>query len=324
MTRSSDCVLLADIGATNARFAVAKNGVLGPITNFKVAESPSFLAAVHTFYRDNCSEQPVHQAMVAVAGPVKNGHGALTNAAWVIDAEEVQSEFDLKTTLMNDFEAVAYSVPVLTALGDVESIGSGKAEPSAPIAVLGPGSGLGVACLISRLEKPSVMASEGGHETLPGTCERDDAIIKQLRLRFGHVSAERAISGPGLENLFQAIAAIDGIQVSQLSAAEITENALAGKCQVSSDALKTFCAFLGSFAGNVALTFRATGGVYIAGGIAPRIVEFIRNSEFRQRFESKGRFSQYLQTIPSFVITHPAATFLGLIFLLGQVGLSEE
>ena len=184
MTRSSDCVLLADIGATNARFAVAKNGVLGPITNFKVAEFASFLAALHTFYRENCSEQPVHQAMVAIAGPVKNGHGALTNAAWVIDAEEVQSEFDLKTTLMNDFEAVAYSVPVLTALGDVESIGSGKAEPSAPIAVLGPGSGLGVACLISRLEKPQEgdpVVAQAQHKRLPfagcvGTEPRPDRL----------------------------------------------------------------------------------------------------------------------------------------------------
>lgn len=315
MTKSFEHVVLADIGATNARFAIGKNDTLGPITTFQVVEFPNFLAALQAFYRRNSSEQPVHQAMIAAAGPVKDGHAALTNAGWVIDAEEVQSEFGLKTTLMNDFEAVAYSVPSLTARGDVEPIGSGTADPSAPIAVLGPGTGLGVACLISSGDKPSVIASEGGHATLAGTCEREDAIINQLRLRFGHVSAERAISGAGLESLFTAAAAVDGISVLPLSAARITENALTGECQVCLDALKTFCALLGSFAGNVALTFRATGGVYIAGGISPRIVEFIRNSEFRQRFETKGRFSQYLQPIPSFVITHPAAAFLGLLSL---------
>jgi glucokinase len=317
MTNPVECVLLADIGATNARFSIGKKGSFGPVSTFQVAEFPTFLEALHAFCRENSSEQSVHKAMIAFAGPVKDGRAALTNAGWVIDAEEVQSKFGWKTTLVNDFAAVAYSIPSLTARGDVEPVGSGTADLGAPIAVLGPGTGLGVACLISNGDKPSVIASEGGHATLAGTCEREDAIIRQLRARFGHVSAERGISGPGLENLFHAIAAIDGRQVLPLSAPEITENALAGRCQLCRDAVKTFCAFLGSFAGNVALTFRATGGVYIAGGISPRIVEFIRNSEFRQRFQAKGRFSQYLQPIPSFVITHPAATFLGLLSLVG-------
>jgi glucokinase len=316
MTNSCGSVLLADIGATNARFAVSKNGSLGSIVAVRVAEFPTFLAALHAFCRENASQQPIHRAVIAVAGPVKDGRAALTNASWVVDAEEVQSKFGPKTNLVNDFVAVAYSIPALTARGDVESIGSGSAELSAPIAVLGPGTGLGVACLIPSDDKPSVLASEGGHVTLPGTCEREDAIITQLRLRFGHASAERAVSGTGLENLFNAIAAIDRIEVRPLSAAEITENALAGKCELCREALRTFCAFLGSFAGNVALTFRATGGVYIAGGISPRIVESIRSSEFRQRFEAKGRFTQYLRPIPSFVITHPAAAFLGLLSLV--------
>jgi glucokinase len=212
----------------------------------------------------------------------------------VIDSEDLRSEFGLKTNLVNDFVAVAYSVPLLTARGDVEPIASGAVDPTAPKAVLGPGTGLGVACLVPSGDNPSVIASEGGHATLAGTCEREDAIIERLRARFGHVSAERAVSGAGLENLFYAIATIEAVQVSPLSAAEITENALAGKCHVCRDALKTFCAFLGSFAGNIALTIRATGGVYIAGGISPRIVEFIRDSEFRRRFEAKGRFSQYI------------------------------
>lgn len=318
MTNFVPDVLLADIGATNARFAKAKNGILGPVITLQVARFPTFLAALHAFNQASSSKHPVHQAMLAVAGPVKNGHAALTNAGWIINAEEVRNEFGVKTTLVNDFAAVAHSIPTLTAQGDIEPIGSGTAEPGAPIAVLGPGSGLGVACLIQSADKPSVVASEGGHATLAGVSERDDAIIRQLRGRFGHVSAERAISGSGLENLFSAIAAIDGIQVAQLSAAEITEKALVGECKVCTEALGTFCAFLGSFAGNVALTFRATGGVYIAGGISPRIVDFIKNSDFRQRFETKGRFSEYLQPIPSFVIRHPAAALCGLLSMIGS------
>jgi len=315
MMNGVEYVLLADIGATNARFATAKNGIIGPITTYKVAEFATLHAALHAFYRENPSAQPIHHAIIAVAGPVRGGRGALTNAGWVADTEDIRSEFGFKTVLLNDFAALARSIPLLTARGDVEPVGSSTAESGAPIAVLGPGTGLGVACLTPDSGKHSVITSEGGHTTLAGTCERDDAIIGVLRARFGHVSAERAISGAGLENLFTAIAAVDGIHTSPLGAAEITQNAVGGRCQICTDALKTFCAFLGSFAGNVALTFRATGGVYIAGGISPRIVDFIRNSEFRQRFEAKGRFTQFLQPVPSFVITHPAATFLGLLSL---------
>ena len=145
MTKNAECVLLADIGATNARFATGKEGVFGPITTLQVAKFPTFHAALHTFYREQTSELPVRQAVIAVAGPVKNGRAALTNADWVIDSEELRREFGLKTTLANDFAAVAYSIPSLTARGDVEAIGAGMAEPGAPIAVLGPGTGLGVA-----------------------------------------------------------------------------------------------------------------------------------------------------------------------------------
>src|SRR6185437_5656820 len=223
MMKRVEDVLLADIGATNARLAIGKNGIIGPITTYKVAEFATFNAALDAFCRENSSEQPIHQAVIAVAGPVTDGRGALTNADWIVDAEDIRSEFGFKAALVNDFAAVAYSIPSLTARGDVEPIGSGTADPGAPIAVLGPGTGLGVACLTSVGGKHSVVASEGGHATLSGTCEREDAMIRVLRARFGHVSAERALSGAGLENLLNAIAAVDGIQTSPLRADEITE-----------------------------------------------------------------------------------------------------
>jgi glucokinase len=151
---------------------------------------------------------------------------------------------------------------------------------------------------------------------LTGTCDREDRIIQYLRGKFGHVSAERAISGGGLENLYEAIATVDGLFIDPQSAVEITRRALAHDCEIAYEALCTFCAFLGCFAGNLALTFGAKGGVYIAGGISPRIPNFLAGSESRSRFESKGRFRSYLESIPSYVIVHPAAAFLGLQSLL--------
>jgi glucokinase len=282
--------LLGDIGATNARFALLGNGAVGPVKSFDVARFAQFADAVTAFLKDHCQQIEVTKAFLAVAG------------------------FRLEARIVNDFEAVAYSLPSL-APSDVVGIGGGKTELRAPMAVLGPGSGLGVACLVPGIGKPFVIASEGGHATLAGASDREDEIIKHLRRRFGHVSAERVVSGVGLENIYQAIIALDALAFTPRSAADITRCALSGE-RVAHEALATFCALLGSFAGNVALTFGARGGVYIAGGISPRIVDFLSRSEFRHRFEAKGRLRPYLEAIPSSVIVHPAAAFLGLKSLL--------
>jgi glucokinase len=303
--------LLGDIGATNARFALLTNGALGPVNCLDVAEFARFADATAAFLKDHCQKIEITNVVLAVAGPIKGERCVLTNCSWVVDARELYSTFKLEARIINDFEAVAFSLPSLTS-ADLVGIGGGKAESVAPMVVLGPGSGLGVACLVPGLGKPVVIPSEGGHATLAGMCDREDEIIKQLRRRFGHVSAERMVSGDGLENVFQAIVVLDGLTLPPRSAADITRDALSGDCQVAHESLAKFCAFLGSFAGNAALTFGARGGVYIAGGISPRIVDFLAQSEFRNRFEAKGRLRPYLETIPSYVIVHPAAAFLGL------------
>jgi glucokinase len=213
--------------------------------------------------------------------------------------------------LVNDFAAVAHSLPLLGP-ADLANVGGGAADKRSAMGVLGPGTGLGVACLIRRADKPAVIASEGGHATLAATCDREDQIIQHLRQRFGHASAERTISGPGLENIYLAIGALDNVETVLQDATQITRSALRGECRIAVEALNVFCAFLGSFAANVALTFDARGGVYIAGGISPRIVNFLRRSQFRARFEAKGRFREYLKPIPVNVITQPAAAFIGL------------
>jgi glucokinase len=303
--------LLGDIGATNARFALLTNGIVGQVTSFDVARFPRFADAAAAFLKDHGQQIDVTKAVIAVAGPVEGNRCALTNCAWVVDAREMDATFGLEARIVNDFEAVAFSIPWLTAV-DVVGIGGGIAEQGAPIAVLGPGSGLGVASFVPGFGKPVVIPSEGGHVTLAGTCDREDEIIKQLRSRFGHVSAERLISGEGLENIYQSIIALDGLTLAPRSAADITKSALGGDCQVAHEALEKFCAFLGAFAGNLVLTFGARGGAYIAGGISPRILDFLARSEFRERFEAKGRLRRYLEKVPSYVIVHPAAAFLGL------------
>jgi glucokinase len=307
--------LLGDIGATNARFALLASGAVGPVTSFDVTRFARFADAVATLLKNNCQQIEISKAVLAVAGPVEDDRCVLTNRSWVVDARELYETFRLEARIINDFEAVAYSLPSL-APPDLVGIGGGKAEPGAPMAVLGPGSGLGTACLVPGAGKQIVISSEGGHATLAGANDREDEIIKHLRSRFGHVSAERVVSGDGLENIYQAIVVLDGLALAPRSAADVTKSALAGDCPVAHEALATFCAFLGSFAGNVALTFGARGGVYIAGGISPRIVDFLIRSEFRSRFEAKGRLRSYLEAVPSSVIVHPAAAFLGLKSLL--------
>jgi glucokinase len=317
MSQSSHCVVLGDIGATNARFTLLESGSLGPIRNFEVANYRRFTDVLEAFLGDATDRRGacVQRAFFAIAGPVNGSRSKLTNTSWVIDTCQLQNDFDLQTVMVNDFAALAYSLPSLS-INDLSQIGGGNHDNLAPIAVVGPGSGLGVACLVPGANKPVVLASEGGHATLAGACEREDRILAYMRHRFGHVSAERAVSGPGLENIFQAITAIDGYGGLSASAAEITIGAMEDKCQRSREALDLFCAFLGSFAGNVALTFGARGGVYIGGGILPRILNFMHQSDFRKRFEAKGRFRDYLRTIPTYVITHPAATLVGLKSLL--------
>ena len=305
-------VLLGDIGATNARFALLSEGVLGPVSNFTVANFPNFTDAVDAFLGGDYRSRTGHEAVLAIAGPVSAGRCILTNCSWIIDQHELCRAFGFaKVRLCNDFEAVARLLPHLTTT-DLFRVGDGEPVPGAPMAVLGPGTGLGVACLVPASNVPAVIAGEGGHATMAATSPREDAIIDYLRRQFGHVSAERVVSGSGLENLYRAVVALDGADAPKRSAPEITKAGSDGTCPFSRMALELFRGMLGTIAGNVGLMFGARGGVYIAGGIVPRITDFIAHSEFRARFESKGRFRTYLQSIPTGIIIHPTATFIGL------------
>lgn len=306
-------ILLGDIGGTHARFALLCAGRLSDIAWRAVSGYSSIDVALAEFL--GAEKQPIAGAVLAVAGPVESNRCALTNSAWTIDGAQLREAFGWSfVDVVNDFEAVAWALPHLTG-DDVLAIGGGRRVEEAPAAALGPGTGLGLACYLPGRDGGRVVASEGGHATLPGTCAREDAVIAHLRTRFGHVSAERVLSGGGLENLYDAVIAVEKRAAPRRIAPEITRAAIERTCPASEAALELFCAMLGTVAGNVALTLGARGGIYIAGGIVPRIADHLQASPFRARFEAKGRFRPYLEKITTSVILHPDPAFIGLAAL---------
>lgn len=318
MAQSAGQVLLGDIGGTKARFALLADGQLGSIETMLVNKYPGIADAIEAFFVRHRGPAPVPRACLAIAGPVQGDRCLITNSGWLVDGPQLRKAFGWQSLrLINDFEATAWSLPHLRP-EDVYALGTGQAQPGAPAVVLGPGTGLGMACFLPRPGGPIVIASEGGHSTVPGSCRQEDDVIDRLRQRFGHVSAERVLSGGGLENLYRTIAAIEGVNAPERRAADITKAAVEGTCPISRAAADMFCSILGTVAGNLALTFSARGGVYIAGGIVPHIAEYAARSTFRERFVAKGRFRGYLEAISSSVIIHPDPAFIGLTRLAAQ------
>ncbi len=319
---SQDLLLLGDIGGTHARFALSEGAGLPQAKVLEVSDHPTPEAAIAAFLEELAPERPPRRAALACAGPVEKGAVRLTNSSWHVEAAELKRRFDLEQViLVNDFGAVAWALPVLPP-ESLRAIGGGRARRDQPAVVLGPGTGLGVATYLpgpsGAEESGRVIVGEGGHGTMPAADDREAAVLSRLRARLGHVSAERVISGDGLVNLYETIAALEGLDAPPRSAAQISDAALAGGCPASLAALDMFCALLGTLAGNMALAMGAAGGVYIAGGIVPRVVEHFAASGFRDRFEAKGRFRPYLREIPTYVILQPQLGLLGLQNLARQ------
>ncbi len=217
--------------------------------------------------------------------------------------------------MVNDFYANALAVPQLTDT-DMRKIGGGAAVPYAPIGVIGPGSGLGVSAVIPQANGYVPIATEGGHVTMAAANEEENTVLALMRRRYDHVSAERLLSGPGLVNIYNALCEIAGSPAAALTAAQISDRQTCATDQNAKNAIQMFCAMLGTVAGNLALTLGARGGIYIAGGIVPKLGEAFAQSQFRARFEDKGRLRAYLAAIPTFVVTRPDAALLGAARLL--------
>ena len=311
-------VLLGDIGGTNARFAILEKGEIGHAKTLSVTAHDTAIDAIAAYLSGLPQGQGPSGAALACAGPIEGGSVAMTNSPWRLETTEIERHFGFARVLLaNDFAAQAWAVPRLGS-ATRHAIGGGVAKAEQPVMVLGPGTGLGVASYLPPPQGPAVLVGEGGHATMPATNDREAAVLAALRARFGHASAERVLSGEGLVQLHETLAGLEHRTVAQRSAAEIAEAAGARTCKHCQVTLDLFCAMLGGFAGNLALTLGAKGGVYIAGGIAPRILDYLTASKFRERFEAKGRFKSYLAAIPTWVVTHPTPAFLGLVELLSQ------
>ena len=303
--------LIADIGATHARFALLQNGSTVRNEILPVADYDDIADAVRAYLGDiPASERPADAAL-AVAGPVTSDRVMLMNSAWNFSIEAMKQQFGWHTLhVINDFAANALGVPQLGP-EHLLQVGEGTPAPDAPIAALGPGTGLGVSALVRCGSGWTAIAGEGGNVTLAPMDSREGAIIDILRRQYAHVSAEIVLSGPGLVNLYESLCELAGKPATPSTPEHIT-HLYPGCDPQCREAVTMFCAILGTFAGDVALTFGARGGVYIMGGIVPKIYEIFRHSMFRERFEFKGRYRHYLSAIPTYVVTHPFPAFLGL------------
>jgi glucokinase len=308
--------LLGDVGGTNARWAwQARPGDLpAQVRSFAASDHTTIAESIAAYLRQQRLPPPCDVAF-GIATAVTGDAVRMTNHPWSFSISALKRSLGVERLLvLNDFEALAHAVPALggDALQPIGRAASGAT--GAALALIGPGTGLGVSGLVADGRGGwRVVAGEGGHVTLAPADAREAALLALLRTRFGHVSAERACSGPGLVNLYQAVCARDGAAAEALDPAQVVERALqAGPGDASCvEALSVFASLLGNVAGNLALTLGARGGVFIGGGIVPRLGERFAELPFRERFEDKGRFRGYLEAIPTWVITAEAPALLG-------------
>jgi len=304
--------LMGDVGGTNARFAVQEAPGAAPtqVVTYPVVDYANFDDCLEAYVAQLTCARP-RQAAVGIANPIVGDHVRMTNFHWAFSIEAVRRRLGFERLLLiNDFTALALSLPVLPP-EHLRRIGAaGTADPQGAIGLLGPGTGLGVSGLLHDTGGRVVpLGGEGGHVSLASANAREDAVIAVLRERFGHCSAERALQGQGLVSVYEALCRIDGASAASLDPAGVTAAAMAGSDARCVETVELFFAFLGSVAGNLALTLGARGGVYIGGGIVPRLGDWIDRSSFRERFVAKGRFREYLDGIPTWLIhaeTSPA------------------
>ncbi|WP_225224248.1 glucokinase [Limnohabitans radicicola] len=303
--------LIADIGGLYARFAIElERGQFTHQASLRCADHPSMEQAIRA-YLDSVSPLKVAHAAIAVANPVEGDQVRMTNYHWQFSIEETRQSLGLDTlVVVNDFTALAMALPKISA-ADARQVGGGQPVSNSVIGLLGSGTGLGVSGLIPAGDSWISLGSEGGHTSFSPRDAREIRVLEYAWKQFDHVSFERLLSGSGLELIHQALAS-----GPSLSAPEITRRALEQEDAQCLATLDVFCNMLGTAASNLAVTLGALGGIYIGGSIVPRLGEFFDRSGFRQRFEDKGRFRQYVEHIPTYVITAENPTFLGVSAIL--------
>lgn len=298
--------LIADIGGTNTRCALT--GVNGPerVARYRNAEYPGIRALLAAYLAGLPAAVRPSSATLAVAAPVYSEHVQMTNLGWAFRIDTLRDELQLDSLqVLNDFEAQAYALPALSPR-ELAQIGAGQIDDGAPKGVLGPGTGLGVATLLPRGKAWLALPGEGGHVTMAAGDAREAGLIQSARERYGHCSAERLISGPGLTLVHDILHG-----EADVAPEEIGRRMEAGD-SAALDSFNTCCKLLGTVAANLALTVGALGGIYVAGGILPRHQERFAASGFRQRFEDKGRYGGYLSRVPTFLVTASEPALAGL------------
>lgn len=317
--------LVADVGGTNVRFGFVddESGEVRHVQVFATGAyaGPAHAAAAYLAQRQGADApfRAPRAAAFAVATAVEREPIALTNAGWSFTRAELQDALGVeRLSVLNDFEALALALP---SLGPERLclIGPWPPGPGAR-AVVGPGTGLGVGAVVPTAAGWHAVPGEGGHATLAAGDDYEAAVIAHARREFAHVSAERLLSGIGMPVLYRAVAGVEGMSAPLADAPSIVRAALDDADLLAQRTLDTFCALLGSFAGNVALTFGARGGLYVGGGIVPRFAERFAASRFRERFEAKGRFAPYLQAIPTPLIVDPLSALVGAAASLRSPG----
>jgi glucokinase len=310
--------LLADIGGTNARFALQVDGRFEAVRVLVCADYPTLHAAIDAYLAqaaaEGCVTTGIRHAAIAIANPVEDDLVRMTNHHWSFSVARLRADRQFLTLLVvNDFAALAMALPHL-APAQRERIGTGPGGGAGlsgrPIGLIGPGTGLGVSGVVQVGGHWMALAGEGGHASFAPNTDDEVVLLQALRREFGHVSAERVLSGTGLEGIHRIL------NDEVLSAAAITGRALGSKDGACLRTIGCFCGVLGSVAGNVALTLGATGGMYIGGGIVPRLGKLFAQSTFRQRFEDKGRLAPYLARIPTWLITEPFPALFGVAAML--------
>ncbi len=320
LTHVGGARLLADIGGTNARFALETGpGRFDAIEVLSCQQHASLGEAIRAYLalpQLAGRGAGIRHAAIAIANPVTGDQVRMTNHHWAFSIEALRQECGFDTLMVvNDFSALARSLP---HLGDQKrQVGGGTAVPDAPLGLLGAGTGLGVSGLIPCGNSWTALRSEGGHVGFAPVNELEVAILQYAWREFEHVSSERLLSGAGVELIYRALSERAG-RPGSLAAPEISRRALSGECALCDEVLEAFCGMLGTAAGNLAITLGAQGGVYIGGGIVPRLGERFDRSSFRRRFEQKGRFSGYLAQVPTYVITADYPAFLGVSAILSE------
>lgn len=294
--------IVADIGGTNARFALeTSQQVFEHIEVLPCNDYDTIVDAAKEFLK-RAGNPEVKHAAVAIANPVVGDWLQMTNHHWSFSIETTRQALHLETLLfINDFTAQALAITKAQP-EELVQVGGFQAVENAPKAVIGPGTGLGVSGLIPSPSGYVALAGEGGHTSFPPFDDTEVMIWQYAKRKHGHVSAERFLSGAGLVLIYEALAEREGVKRQKLTPAEISEKALSGSSPLCRLTLDIFSAMLGTVASNLALTLGARGGVYLCGGIIPRFIDYFKYSPFRNRFENKGRFDAYLAAIPVYVV----------------------